>query len=130
MLIIGHKFVKSDSFYFIKKQEDIKKTPSNSTVMFEFNEQNLDLCYYCQKNSVSFAVIADRINDIVFASALDASFIICDKVISPKAQKYADEYMFDAKILFYSSDEADIEWVAENGVDGILFEEGVNYGSC
>jgi hypothetical protein len=38
--------------------------------------------------------------------------------------------MFDAKILLYSSDKADIEWSAEQGIDGILFEEGVDYGSC
>jgi hypothetical protein len=130
MLIFGHKFINSESFYLIKRIEHIKKTPSNSTVIFEFNELNLELCYYCQQNSVKFAVIADNVKDILFSSSLDASFIVCDKVLAPKAQKYADEYMFDAKILLYSSDDEDLEWSADLGIDGVLFEKGIDYGSC
>jgi hypothetical protein len=130
MLILGHKYIKSVPFYFIKQEEDIKKTPSNSTVMFEFSEKNLDLCYYCQKNGISFALIVEKVNDILFASRLDAAYIISDKTLVCKAQKYADEYMFDAKILLYSSDDEDLEWSADLGIDGVLFEKGIDYGSC
>jgi len=130
MIIFGHKFVKTQPFYLIKKVEDIKNTPPNSTVVFDFNESNLELIDHCNKSSIPFAVICDSIKDVLFSNALEAKFIICDKVVSPKAQKLADNYMFDAKILLYSGIEADIEWVVENEIDGILFEEGINYGSC
>ena len=127
MIIIGHRFVKFNPFYLIKKPENIKKTPSNSVVVFEFNEENVELCEYCHKNSILFACICDSIKDVLFANALDASYLICDKVVATKAQKLADNYMFDAKILLYSSDEADLEWVGDNEIDGILLEEGINY---
>jgi hypothetical protein len=127
MIIIGHRFVKFNPFYLIKKSENIKKTPSNSVVVFEFNEENIELCEYCHKNSILFACICDSIKDVLFANALNASYLVCDKAIATKAQKLADNYMFDAKILLYSSDEADLEWVGENEIDGILLEEGINY---
>jgi len=130
MIIFGHRFVKTEPFYLIKKVEDIKNTPPNSTVVFDFSEKNLELIDHCNKSGISFAVICDKIKDVLFANALEANFIICDKVVSTKAQKLADNYMFDAKILLYSSEEADLEWVAENEIDGILFEKGINYGSC
>jgi len=127
MIILGHEFIKSEPFYFIKKSEDILNTPSNSTVVFEFSEKNLELCEHCRDENVSFAIIADVVSDVLFSNALGAGFIICDKRLVEKAQKLADEYMFDAKILFYG---VDLEWAADLGIDGILFEKGIDYGSC
>jgi hypothetical protein len=130
MIIIGHKFIKTQPFYLIKSSEEIVKTPSNSTVVFQFDENNLDLIEHCTKSGIGFANICDSIKDVLFANSLGAKYIICDKVVSQKAQKLADIYMFDAKILLYSSEEEDLEWVAENEIDGILFEKGIDYGSC
>lgn len=130
MIIFGHYFIKTEPFYLIKKSEDIAKTPSNSTVVFQFDENSIALCEYCQKNGVSFAIIADSVKDAIFANALEASYIISDKILSPKVQKMADSYMFDAKVLLYGSDESDLEWAAESEIDGIIFEKGIDYGSC
>lgn len=130
MIILGHDFIKSELFYFVKKSENIVNTPPNSTVAFEFSEQNLELCEHCREEDVSFAIIADVVKDVLFANSLGANFIICDKKLAAKAQKLADEYMFDAKILLYVANEADLEWAADLGIDGILFEKGIDYGSC
>ncbi len=130
MIILGHDFIKSEPFYFVKKSEDIVNTPSNSIVVFEFSEQNLELSEHCRDENVSFAIIADVVRAVLFANSLGAGFIICDKKLAPKAQKLADEYMFDAKILLYATNEADLEWAADLGIDGILFEKGIDYGSC
>jgi len=130
MIILGHNFIKSEPFYFVKKSEDISNTPSNSTVVFEFSEKNLELCTHCRDEDVSFAIIADVVKDVLFTNSLGASFIICDKKLVSKAQKLADEYMFDAKILLYGANETDLEWAADLGIDGILFEKGIDYGSC
>jgi len=127
MIILGHDFVKCEPFYLIKNSKNIKYTPSNSTVVFEFNEQNIELCEYCHKSSILFACICDSIKDVLFANALNASYLICDKVVSVKAQKLADNYMFDAKVLLYSSDDSELEWVADNEIDGIILEKGINY---
>ncbi len=125
MIILGHSYIKSKPFYLIKNTKDIEKTPSNSTVVFSFTKQNLELCEFCKKNSVNFAVIVDEVRDILFASALEASYIICGKELALKAQKLADEYMFDAKILLFANEESFLEWGADLGIDGIIFENGI-----
>jgi hypothetical protein len=122
MLIIGLDEVEFEPFYFIKNIDDISVTPSNSTVVFEYSKDNLELIRHCRKNSVSFALICDELKDTLFANANDANFIICDKTIVKDAQKFADEYMFDAKVLLYSSNEDDLLWCANEGVDGILLK--------
>ncbi len=127
MLIIGVKEVSYNPFYFIKSSEDIDVTPPNSVVVFEYSPSKLELIKHCQKNSIPFALICDELQDVLFASANGASFIICDKTNIKKAQKYADDYMFDAKILLYSSSKDDLLWCADEGIDGILFEDGISY---
>ncbi|MCH9814235.1 MAG: hypothetical protein K0U47_09890 [Epsilonproteobacteria bacterium] len=130
MIILGHNYIKSEPFYFIKKIEDIDNTPSNSLVLFEFVEENLTLCTHCKENGIAFALIADSVKASLFANALEADYLLCDKALAPKVQKLADEYMFDAKVLLYSGEEADLEWASELGIDGIIFEKGIDYGSC
>jgi len=127
MLIIGHSEIIYEPFYFINSADDIDVTPSNSTVVFEYSKDKLELCRYCQKNSVSFALICDEVKDVLLASANGASYIVCDKKNIQKAQKYADSYMFDAKVLLYTSDENDIIWCADHEIDGIVFEDGISY---
>ncbi len=127
MIILGVKEVEYNPFYFIKNSEDIDVTPPNSVVVFEYSSEKLELIKQCKKNKISFALICDELQDILFASANGASFIICDKTNIKKSQKYADEYMFDAKILLYSSNNDDILWCADEGIDGIIFEDGISY---
>lgn len=125
MIILGHSYIKSEPFYLVKNSKDIEKTPPNSTVVFSFTEQNLELCEFCKKNLVNFAVIVDEVRDILFANALEATYIICGKELAAKAQKLADEYMFDAKILLFGREESYLEWGADLGIDGIIFENGI-----
>ncbi len=130
MIIIGHEWILYEAFYFIKSIEDISKTPSNSKVIFQFSKDTLDISYHCANNGISFALICDSKKDVLFAQALNCDFIVCDKTIVKDAQKFADGYLFDAKILLYSSQEDDIQWAAQHEIDGILFEKGIDYGSC
>ena len=130
MILIGHPWIAFEPFYFIKSIEDIGKTPSRSKVIFPFGKETLEISYHCVQNSVSFGLICDSKKDILLAQALGCDFIICDKSLAKEAQKFADGYLFDAKILLYSSLEEDIEWAGDHEIDGILLEEGIEYGSC
>jgi len=127
MLILGHKEVEFNPFYFIKSSQDISVTPPNSTVVFEYSKNNLELIKHCKTNDISFALICDELKDTLLANANEADFIICDKNIIKETQKFADEYMFDAKILLYSANEDELLWCASEGIDGIIFEEAISY---
>ncbi len=130
MIIIGDPIIAYRPLYFIRSEEDIVKTPPNSTVIFEFKESMISLCRHCQKERVAFALIVDSFKELILASSFDPLYLVCDKSLVQKGQKFADDYVIDSKILCYTSKESDLEWVAEHAIDGILYEGGIDYGSC
>ncbi len=125
MLLFGHTLVKSEKFYHISEIEDIKKTPPNSTVIFEFSKENTDIVEYCSKNSIRFPLYVESIKDVILSNALDASYIVVKDNLAKTAQNLANEYLFDAKILVFSQKEDDIEKYASLGIDGIIFPNAI-----
>ncbi len=120
MEIFGHNFIQNSQFFFISKIEDIKKTSSNCVVYFDFDKE---IITYCKNQGILFGVKVKNITELILASASNAKFLLVDKNFAKEAQKIANEYMFDAKILLLSKNEEDIEFCAKNGIDGILFYE-------
>ncbi len=130
MIIIGHKWIDYMPFYYVHSIEDIKESPSNSNVLILFSEDNLDLCKYCSSNNIVFGLGVRKKKEIVLASAIGASFLISDsKKLIKKAQKLAENYLFDMKIMFLIENEKSMMWAVNRGIDGILFERGVTNGS-
>ncbi len=122
MIIIGHPDIEYKPLYMISTTKDISNTPPNSTVIFKYDPM---LCKYCKQNSVDFALFIKDIKEILFASAFEARFIICNKKLSKKAQKLANEYMFDTKILLLCKSEKKMLWAAKNSIDGVIFDDAI-----
>lgn len=122
MLIIGYPSIPYTSFYQIKSIAQIAQTPSNGLLLFDFD---IKLCTYANTQNLSFALHVKNIKELVLANALGAKYFIVDKSLAINAQKVADDYLFDGKIMLSSTDESDIEFVALNAIDGIIFEESI-----
>jgi len=125
MLLYGHRFIQSPSFYHIQSIESVQNTPPSSTILVEFDEKNLDIIEHLQKNSVSFAIEVNNIRDVIYASALGASFIIIPKEIASSVQNIANNYLFDAKILVLIESEDEIQEMAILGIDGVIFSNAI-----
>ena len=121
MLLFGHRFIKSEKFYHILELEAIQKTPPASIIYLEFSEENLDIINYLNANSIHFALAIQNITELIYASSLDASFIVVSKELAKTAQSIAESYLFDAKILVHIEDESDIEELALLSIDGVIF---------
>ena len=129
MILLGHPFIVYEPLWRVEKKEDILETPSHACVVFDYHDSHVALCHYTLENEISFALFVKDEREVVLAAALGADFIICDKGLIEMAQKFADDYLFDAKILLYSNDEKDIVYAAKRSIDGILFEKGIENGS-
>lgn len=116
MLIFGDIFNDGLPFYEIISAEDLKNTPSNSTVLFDYDEK---LAKYCKDNSISYAMRVETIKELVYANALECAFALVDKEFSKTAQDIANEYMFDMKIILPVTNVEELEWAAMNGIDGV-----------
>ncbi|WP_455757487.1 hypothetical protein [Sulfurimonas sp.] len=125
MLIFGHRFIPSESFYHVLDIESISNTPPSSVIHVEFSEENLDIITHAKINQIATSIYAEDITQIIYASSLEASFIVVDKELANSAHKIANEYLFDAKILVLVEDETEIEELALLGVDGVIFSNAI-----
>jgi hypothetical protein len=125
MLIFGHPYIKSESFYHIESVEAILHTPSNSTIYIIFNEKNLDLIDYARKNSIKFCLQVASLKELIFAYNLQASYIITSQENIIEAQKCAETYLFDTKIITLIKDDSEIETMARRSIDGVIYSNAI-----
>ena len=118
MILIGDTNIPYEKITKIDSIKDILSTQPNSTVLFSFN---FEILKYTQLHNINSAVIVDSIKDIVYANSLESRYIIVDENIAKQAQKIADNYMFDSKILVNISDENEIERMAIDEIDGVIY---------
>ncbi len=125
MLIIGHRFIPSQSFYHITNIEDISHTPPSSTIYFKFSEENLDILEHANLNHVKVALSVTNLTELIYASALNAKYIVVPSHLAAAAQNIAQNYLFDAKILVKIKNDDEIEEMALLNMDGVLYPNGI-----
>ena len=125
MIIIGHNLVDYNSLYMVKNVTSIYTTPSNQIVLIKFSLNNVKIMKFCKKNSIEFAVLVKNLTQLAISNAYQPKFLLVKKRLAIIAQKFADEYLTDAKILLKSNSYNDIKFVANNFIDGIIFKEGI-----
>ena len=123
MILIGDNLIPHKGFAFIDSILDIEHTVANSTLIFNYDE---NLLLYCRKNALSNAVIVNNITQAIYCNALNSQYIICDKKLAKSIQKVAENYMFDAKILAIIEKNEEIEKVALNEIDGVIYTSLLN----
>ena len=125
MIFFGHKFLASEHFYHIDSIYSVAKTPSNSTIFLEYDENNLDIIDHLFTNKIKFALHVKSIKELVYAHAMGSLYITVEKNLAKNAQQVANDYLFDAKILVHIEDENEIEELALIGVDGVIFAKAI-----
>ncbi|MEA2091554.1 MAG: hypothetical protein U9O83_04200 [Campylobacterota bacterium] len=125
MLIYGHRFIESDSFYHVPNIDAIPNTPSNATIYLDFSEDNLEIINHATSNGILLALGCANISEIIYAASLGATYIIVPKELAKTAQNIANNYLFDAKILVHTTQESEIEELAILGVDGVIFSNAI-----
>ena len=119
MLILEEPF-SSEKFIKVKTLEDIKKTPSNSTLIFDYCPSSLEVYNFCKINNIPYGVNIISVKELIFISNLNAKYAFCDNLEKAKKfQKIANEYLLDTKIILIVNNFDDIENIANFGIDGI-----------
>ena len=126
MIIIGHPWIKSNSFYKVFSQEDITKSIPNSIVLLEPLGDSHTLAVHCKENSIPFAVTVNNLKEAILANALGATYIVCEEDDALIIQPVAQEYLFDTRILALIHEEKEITKIARAGIDGVIFPEAIS----
>jgi hypothetical protein len=125
MIIIGHPWIKSNRFYKIFSTKGIEKSQADDIVLLGPLVDSHELAMHCQENNVPYAVVANSLDDALFANALGAKYIICEEDDALMIQPIANEYLFDTNILVLIHSEKEISKIARGGIDGVLFADAI-----
>ncbi len=125
MLIFGHPHLPSVTLYHIEEPDALLHTPPNSVVFVPCDPLHRDLIAQLRRDDVAFALGAASVKDALFAENLGARYIVVEPPLAPSVQKVAETYLFDAKILCRIDDESQIETMAFEGIDGVIFPEAI-----
>jgi len=119
MLILEKPF-SDEEFFEVLTLQDIKNSPPNSTLVFNYCDSSLELYSFCKKNSIPFAVRVNSVKEMIFSANLGAKYIFCDTIKNAKIfQKIADDYLLDAKVVLLTENFDIIEEAAINTIDAI-----------
>jgi len=122
MIIIGHPLIASTPITSVASIQELKLTPPNSTVLIPYD--NI-LLQYVQSNHVSYAVKSTSIKEAILLNAMGAKYIIATQEAAQELQKVAENYMFDSRILVIINDEVEIEKLAMQEIDGVIFQNTI-----
>ena len=125
MTVIGHPWVESQKFCKVFSIEEIKASSENSIVLLEPLVDSYSFAQYCQENSIAYAVVANSLDDAIFANALGAKYMICEEDDALMIQPIAQEYLFDTRVLVLIHTEKEISKIARGGIDGVIFAEAI-----
>ena len=125
MIIFGHRFIPSNNLFHVINIDAVLNTPPSSTLFLEFSEENLDVINHLSANAIPYALCVKDLTQIIYASALNASYVIVDKELAKDAQSLANEYLFDAKVLVKIEEDDEIEELAKLGVDGVIYSNAI-----
>lgn len=125
MLLFGHPHVEHEKLYHISSIEAIEHTPSNSVLLFTYNNEVFDLVAHAHANALEFALDITTLKDAIISENLDAKYLLVRHGIAKSVQRAADTYLFDAKVLVHIEDEKSIETLADEGIDGVIFAEAI-----
>jgi hypothetical protein len=120
MIILNDKRFSDEEFCEIKTKKDIITSNNNSTLLFKYNENDIELYKYCKKNNIDYAVEITSITEFIFIHNLSAKYAFCnDLEIAKSLQKIADNYLSDTKVIIKAPLKK-IEKIALFEIDGIF----------
>jgi len=120
MIILNDNRFSDEIFCKVKNQNDIENSKNNSTLIFEYNEDDINLYKFCQKNHIEYAVEITSITEFIFIHNLGAKYAFCDDIeLAKNLQKIADNYLSETKIIIKAPIKK-IEKLAILEIDGIF----------
>ena len=113
-----------ETFFYVKTLQDIKNSPNNATLIFEYCDSSLEVYNFCKINNISYGVKVNNIKEMIFCTNLNAKYIFCDTIkIAKLFQNIVNEYLIDTQIVLLVDDFNEIEEIVKNRIDAIKIKE-------
>ncbi len=118
LIILGDDSIQCKQIVAIDNFSQVDNSSPDDIIKLNFD---IKLLKKLSTNDIECIVVANSIYEVVFANKLKADYILVPKNITTQAQKIADNYMFDSKIIVSISTKKQLEVYATEGIDGVVF---------
>lgn len=123
MKIIGHPLIPHQDFSNIKTIQDISHVLPNAMIWWEaLKDKDCALARFCQENQIPYAVEIQSLRELLIYTNLEAKYLIASKKSILPFQSILKEYVLDSLLLCKISKESEMENLALQGIDGVIFE--------
>ncbi|NPA11248.1 MAG: hypothetical protein GXO62_03305 [Epsilonproteobacteria bacterium] len=123
MKILNKPFC-NEEFIKAKNKEDIKKSPPNSTLLFDYDESLFEEFAFCKENNIPFGVFIQKSDELVFISNFKAKYALTDNLEHAKVfQKIVDDYLLDIRVVFLINSLQEIKDVIPYRIDAVKLKE-------
>ena len=113
-----------EEFFYVKTMQDIKNSPNNATLIFEYCDSSLEVYNFCKINNIPYGVKVNNIKEMIFCTNLNAKYIFCDSLKKASFfQKIVDEYLIDTQIALLVEDLENIEEIIKHRIDAIKIKD-------
>ncbi len=122
MIIVGgEEVVSTGETLFLPKDGSLEGVTPNSIIYEVFDKKKLNIYKEMVEQGMSLALHAADLRELVYICNLGAKYAVSHKEDVLGMQKAMDCYLYDTKLLALIYEEEEIEWVAGNEIDGVLF---------
>ncbi len=121
MLLFGHHSVPVQPFYPVKSDNDIDKTPSNSTIYIEYSIESLEVVRRAVSSGVAVAIKVNSVVEAIVSENLGVKYLISEFELSKEIEEVVDNYLFVSRNLSIIDVEDDILKLASAKIDGAVF---------
>ena len=122
MIIVGgDEFVSTGETLFLPNNGSLDGVTPNSVVYEIFDKKKLKDYKEMTERGVSLALHVSDLRELVYICNLGVKYAVANKEDALGMQKAMDGYLYDTKLLVLIDEEEEIEWVAANEIDGVLF---------
>jgi hypothetical protein len=120
-MILLNEFFSEEIFFKLDSKEEIKNSPNNSTLVFDYKDELLETFKFCFENGIPYSVHISSIKEFIFILNFNAKYAFVEKKIAQEIQIVANEYLSDTKIIVTIENSNEISEIAQKGIDGVFF---------
>lgn len=128
MKIIGHPLIPHQRFVKISTLEDIDHILPDAMIWWESTQDpSCAFAHFAQQHHIPYAISIQTLRELLIYVNLEAKYLIASKSSILAFQAILKDYVLDPLLLCKISDESEIEELALQGIDGVIFESLLHF---
>jgi hypothetical protein len=110
-----------EKFWKVVPEKKIEEIPAGATLVFKKIPSDFGIFEVCRQGEIPFGVEVSTLKEAIFVTNFGAKYFFTNSIhLADILQKYVDHYLLTTRVILIVDSLAEIEKVAQKGIDGII----------